>query len=56
MAVNEAAKDEFIKLYARLDRHDRNLVGEFIDALIAGDTEKCDRMMREAQSRQGRSI
>lgn len=56
MAVSEATKDEIIRLYVHLDTHDRNLVDEFIDALIAGDMAKCDRMMWEAQSRQGRSI
>lgn len=47
-----SAKDEFIERYIQLDRHDRDLVDEFLDAMIAGDKEKCDRMMREAQSHQ----
>ena len=46
------SEDEFIELYINLDESDRILVNEFLDALIAGDMAKCDRMMREAQSRQ----
>ncbi len=45
-------KEEFIEAYVQLDKHDRDLVDEFLDALLADDKEKCDRMMREAQAHQ----
>lgn len=44
------AKDEFIETYIRLDKYDRELVDEYISALLAGDKAKCDRMMQDAHN------
>lgn len=45
---SERAK-EFARLYAALPMERRRMADEYVNALIAGDTEKCERMMREAR-------